>query len=159
MLAILIMPVSITIYCIYAWYIAGIRVDKVAADDTTGQLIVLGLMGFTILFMLSMRLYTKVDSEGIHFKYIPFIWQWRKYSWYDIASCEIKTFDPLSDFGGWGIKKSWKGKPANWSYTVKGDRGIYIALKNGKTLIIGTQKGDEALEHIQKFVKPNKHES
>ena len=159
MLITLMVPVGIGLYCIYAWYIAGIGVDKVSVEDTSGQLLVLGLLAFTTLFMLSMRLYTKVNEQGVHFKFLPFIWNWRKYSWYDIEICEIRSFDPLSDFGGWGLKKSLKGQPAQWSYTVKGNEGVFLGLKNGKTLIIGTQKSKEAQSFIQKFKKTKSYEN
>ena len=40
------------------------------------------------------------------------------------------------EYGGWGIK----GKRHKKAYTVSGNYGIQFLLKNGKMIMIGTQK-------------------
>lgn len=57
----------------------------------------------------------------------------------------VRTYDALSEYGGWGLKGGalWnnsKGKAIN----VSGNIGIQLELKNGKKLLIGTQKKKEA---------------
>lgn len=159
MLLTLLIPLGIMLYCIYAWYIQGVGVDKVPADDYAGQALVLGLLGFTCLFMFSLQLHSKIDQDGIHYRYLPFILRWRKLSWYDIESCELKTYAPISDYGGWGIKKSWNAKPAHWSYTISGNQGLFIVLRSGKSLLLGTRKAAEAERVVQYHLKKRTHES
>ncbi len=157
MLLTLLIPLGLMIYCIYAWYIAGVRVDKVTVDDTTGQIVVLGLLGFTSLFLVSMRMYTKIDQEGIHYCFWPFVVKWRKVSWYDVESAVVKQYKPIADFGGWGIKMSMS--KGIWAYSVKGKQGIFIRQRDGKELMLGTQKKDEAAKILQYYLKKKTHEA
>lgn len=157
MLLTLLIPLGLMIYCIYAWYIAGVRVDKVAVDDTTGQIVVLGLLGFTTLFLVSMRMYTKIDQDGIHYCFWPFVVKWRKVSWYDVESAVVKQYKPIADFGGWGIKMSMS--KGFWAFSVKGKQGIFIRQRDGKELMLGTQKKDEATKILQYYLKKKTHEA
>jgi hypothetical protein len=48
----------------------------------------------------------------------------------------LKEYDAIKEYGGWGLR-SKKNKKA---YTVSGKHGIQLLLKNGKMILIGTQK-------------------
>jgi hypothetical protein len=68
-----------------------------------------------------------------------------------IPLAQIESFEPIKyhwmDLGGWGAR--WNG--ADWSFTVEGDRAIRLRMRNGKRLLIGTQRIDEltsALESV-----------
>ena len=52
----------------------------------------------------------------------------------DIESVEIRTFSPLGDFGGWGIR--YNGK--QWAFFLRGTSGVSLRVKNGKEWIIGS---------------------
>jgi hypothetical protein len=52
---------------------------------------------------------------------------------------EVKSYNPLSEYGGWGIRFGKNGM----AYTVKGDKGIDISLDPETHLLIGTSKPDE----------------
>jgi hypothetical protein len=56
-----------------------------------------------------------------------------------IEKYEVITYDPILDYGGWGIKYNRHGK----AYNVSGNKGLQLYLKNGKRILIGTQKESE----------------
>lgn len=88
-----------------------------------------------------MRLETRIDRAGVYIKYIPFLN--RSYRWEDIQSFEVINYGFV---GGWGIRL---GTKYGTVYNVKGNKGLYIQLKNGKRVCIGTQK-----EHqLSRFIK------
>jgi len=103
--------------------------------------IVLFAMGFIFFFKLT----TRIDHIGIHYKFFPFHWNLKSIKWNEIDEAYVRTYDPLGEYGGWGLKGGilWnksKGKAIN----VSGDIGIQIVFKDGKKLLIGTQKQHEA---------------
>lgn len=58
----------------------------------------------------------------------------------EIIHCEAREYGPLREFGGWGIRRSWKGKGR--AYNVKGNKGVQLRLRNGESLLIGSQKAE-----------------
>ena len=58
---------------------------------------------------------------------------------------EVRTYRPIREYGGYGIRYSSKGK----AYNVSGDRGVQIELLNGERLLIGSQRADELWRAIQ----------
>lgn len=109
-----------------------------------------GMIVFNILILLFllMKLETRIDASGIHFRYAPIINSWRIISWGDIESVSVIQYSPWA-YGGWGIRYSWPG----WAYNVKGNKGIMIKRKNGKRILIGTQKMMDATEAIDNLMR------
>jgi hypothetical protein len=68
-----------------------------------------------------------------------------------ILGCEAVTYRPL-DFGGWGLRGSWRGGGA---LNARGDRGVRLALDNGKSLIIGSQRPEALAEAIGRALRPD----
>lgn len=109
-------------------------------------IIVLVIILFTVL-----KLETKIDENGVMYKLYPFQTSFKSIPWDSISECYIRKYNPISEFGGWGIKTSFR-KDTGKAYTTKGTIGLQIKLKNGKKILIGTQK-KEALESILKTYK------
>src|SRR5690606_23294959 len=95
------------------------------------------LLGFSHLSL-------KIDEKGFRYMFFPFHLKFRSISKYDISKIEIRDFDPISDFGGWGIRYDFGKK--RFAYIIKGKRGILITRKDGRQLIIGTQVPESELK-------------
>jgi hypothetical protein len=52
---------------------------------------------------------------------------------------EVVKYNPISDYGGWGVRLSRNGK----AFNVKGEFGLKLYFDNRKPLLIGTQKPEE----------------
>ena len=105
---------------------------------------------FTVLiniFFLIARLISRIDKDGITVRFIPFHFKQIKYNWIDIESCEIRKYNPIFEFGGWGIRYGFKGK----AYNIKGNKGIQLRLKNGRRILIGTQNSVEVERLIRQY--------
>jgi len=96
------------------------------------------VFAITILFVF-LRLDTIIDDAGIHVRFFPFHLSFRHYGWETIASCFVRKYKPLLEYGGWGIRGAGKNKALN----VKGNMGIQIEFFDGKRLLIGTSKFEE----------------
>lgn len=107
-----------------------------------------------IFLILSMQLITRIDHEGISVKFFPFRSSPRFYSWKDIDECYIRKYNPLLEYGGYGIRGlGWKK-----AYNVSGNRGIQIVTRDKKNFLIGTRMPEEAQAAIKNYThKTNLH--
>lgn len=102
-----------------------------------------------ILLLLVIQLRTRIDEQGIHVQMFPFHLRAVTYSWSEIYSAEAVKYSPIGDYGGWGVRVSFRGKGK--AFNVRGDEGIKIVMADGKTRMIGTQKLNEAKEVLIKY--------
>lgn len=97
---------------------------------------------FTLI--LSARLTTIIDENGISYKFSPFHFSFRNISWNSIEKHEVIKYKPIGDYGGWGIRINKYGR----AFNVSGNKGLQLYLKNGKRILIGTQKEKELTDFL-----------
>jgi len=97
----------------------------------------------SLIFMFNLS--TRIDEKGIHYKFFPFHLKHRVIEWHEIKQAYTRTYDPLGEYGGWGIKGGalWN-KSKGIAFNVKGDIGIQLELVDGKKILIGTQLKNQA---------------
>lgn len=111
--------------------------SSVTALGVVVAVYVLALTFGTFSLLFWMRLTVEVRVDGIHVRFPPFV---RRVIFYDeIASYEPRTYRPIREFGGWGLRWGLGGQ----AYTVKGNRGVQLVFANGKRLLIGSQRPEE----------------
>jgi hypothetical protein len=115
---------------------------------------VLTLIGIvvSIAFIFFFKLKTRIDEKGIYYQFAPFHFKFKIVEWSEIKKVNVRTYDPIGEYGGWGLKGGFpwdkkKGKCVN----ISGDIGIQIEFKNGKKLLIGTQKKEEAKNVLKTY--------
>ena len=86
----------------------------------------------------------------IRFRFFPFHLKWKIIEKKDIASITVIKYDPIADYGGWGIRIGRKG----WAYTTKGDEGVYMVLMDGRRILLGTGRSETMRESLTKFGYP-----
>lgn len=130
---------------LYQWIIRmrpAVRLDTM--DDSNKELIITTVLISALLlglwlFYQAMILKTKIDRTGVYVQFKPFHMREKYFSWDEISTCEVIQYNPLKDYGGWGVRFGRKGG----AYNVKGNMGLHLILKNKKKLLIGTQKAEE----------------
>ena len=95
-------------------------------------------------FFLILKLETTIDEKGIHYRFYPLKPTLKTTDWNTINKVYIRKYNPVLEYGGWGIKRGARN--------VKGNIGLQLELKNGKKLLIGTQKKEE-MERVLKTYK------
>jgi hypothetical protein len=95
-------------------------------------------------FMYSLKLTTEVRQDGIYLRFFP-LWVRQTIPFSDIARYEARTYRPILEYGGWGVRYGWKGK----AYNVRGNRGVQLELRDGKRLLIGSQRPEELARAIE----------
>jgi len=129
-------------YGVYLQLVEGIPMGDKPASDTILLAISVGvtvLMLGIFLLLLKARLNTTLGMSGIEFRFIPFHRRVHLISWTEVAKAYVRTYRPIVEFGGWGIRFGLKGR----AYNVSGKQGLQLVMKNGKKILFGTQKPNE----------------
>jgi hypothetical protein len=93
-----------------------------------------------ILLLFSIHLKTRITDKYISFRLFPFQMKRRRIDWEKIQKVKVIKYDGMKEYCGYGLKYM----PGNdWAYTISGEYGIRIILKNGRKILIGTHKPRE----------------
>ena len=122
------------------WGDQPMETDKLVVVSIVVTLFVSAIV---ILFIVQ-KLETVVSSDGIRYRYPPFIRKWKNIKPEEISEFTIGNYTPVTTYGGWGIRSG--SKSAGKAYTIFGKTGLKLTLVNGSKILIGTQRKD-ALKH------------
>lgn len=118
----------------------------------------LGLLFFTfVMFCLSLlifffKLSTRIDEIGIHYQFFPVHFSLKTIPWSELKVVKVRKYLPISEFGGWGFRSGFFGnKGKEKAINISGNIGIQLVFKNGKKLLIGTQKKEEAKRVLETY--------
>lgn len=112
----------------------------------TNGIIIALLISIAFIMLFSLRLHTRIDKRGIKTWWEPFHFLEKEFLWKDLQKVHIRKYDPLQEYGGWGIRGLGKIK----AYNVSGNTGIQLVNSKGKFLI-GTQKAADAKSVINRY--------
>ena len=88
-------------------------------------------------FMFALRLEIDVAYEGVRVRFRPMMHRLIQFD--QIESAVAKTYRPMAEYGGWGIR-GWGRRVA---YNARGSSGVLVTLKDGATIMLGTQRASE----------------
>lgn len=117
-------------------------------------LVSVGIELSILALIFSMSLRTRVDDKGVTFSFKPFLRD-RHYTWAEIDRVWVRKYKPIAEYGGWGFKGGFRKKMGK-AYNVWGDKGLQLQLKDGKRILIGTQKHEELVVFLKRIKE--KHE-
>lgn len=101
------------------------------------------------ILLFKANLITEVREDGLYIKLFPFHLSFHKISLEDLKSVKARTYNPIKEFGGWGIRY---GAYCN-AYNVSGNKGVELEFSAQKNLLIGSQKAPELAKALQGFIK------
>jgi len=146
--------VPIMVFSIYALYqqtINGIQVGDSPAPN--GVLIFLPFfMVIMIWFSFAMKLEVWIDQDGIHYRFFPMIYKNKIISKEEIQRFEIRKYNPILEYGGWGTKGSFLSKKGK-AFNVSGNIGLQLYLTNGKKVLFGTQRSQAIIYAMDEMMK------
>jgi len=97
------------------------------------------MTGVFVLFKV-MSLTVSIDENGIAYRFKPFHRRNQVINKSDIKEASLVRYNPILEYGGWGIRYNFKRGKA---FSTRGNYGLQIKLNNGKSILIGTQKPEE----------------
>ena len=111
------------------------------------------VVGFAIpllFYFLELRVF--VTTEGLFFQFFPLHFKKQIIKREEIKKFEALKYNPLVDYGGWGVKYGLKGK----AYNVSGNLGVKIFLKNGTNILFGSQNHKDFEQALKQMLKIEK---
>lgn len=128
--------------------ILGIPFGNNPAPDWMMYLMVFIPVAIFGLF-LALTLNTRLDSNGIVFRFFPLHLKERQIKWDAVKKVYVRKYKPIAEYGGWGFRKGRSGL----AYNTSGNMGLQIELKDGKKILLGTQKPEELKRTLEKLGK------
>ena len=110
---------------------------------------ILSLVIFNFLFFI-FRLETQITKEGIYVRFFPFHLKFKFYDWKNISKSYIRQYQPIIEYGGWGIRIGLFGKGR--AFNVRGNKGLQLEFKDNNKLLIGSNNSEE-LERVLMTLK------
>ncbi len=118
---------------------------QLAGGATLGDKSVSNSLGFGLVitllvtFLISqVSLDTQVRKDGIYVRFFPFRLSFKQYSWTQITRAYIREYNPLMEYGGWGMRYGFFGRGR--ALNVVGNKGLQLEFTDGTKLLIGTQE-------------------
>jgi hypothetical protein len=93
-------------------------------------------IGFPLAFYW-MRLIVEVLDDKVTIRYVPLVRN--EFLLDEIEGVEARTYQPIREYGGWGIR----GLSSKRAYNVSGDKGVELTLADGRKVMIGSQRAEE----------------
>jgi hypothetical protein len=87
--------------------------------------------------LLTVRLVTEVRDRELVVT-MRGLWRAHRVPLANIASAEAVDFDPIRDYGGYGIRSNREGK----AYIANGNGGVRVKLSDGSNLVVGSQRAN-----------------
>lgn len=138
----------LTLYGVFKHVVGEQQVGNKPMSNTE-LLITCGLTLIPIILFITFRLDTQIRGDGIYVKFFPFHLSFRQYTWDKIAKSFIRKYNPIGEYGGWGLRFGFFGRGR--AFNVSGDQGLQLEFSNHKKLLIGTTKPDELKEALNKI--------
>ena len=109
------------------------------------------LLPVGVAFLIgNMTLITRIDEQGIQYRFFPFHLTFRKIKWSELEHCYVREYKPIAEYGGWGFRISFTRKKGT-AFSVKGSTGLQLELKNGKKILLGTQNRAAIEQIIERY--------
>lgn len=128
-------------YVLFRRLLSGLPADGSAVWSTKAL-----IAGFAVPLLVSLilawllhaiELITEVRADGLHVRFWPLPWRYIRFD--EITECWPRTYRPIREYCGWGIRLGPGGK----AYNVSGDQGVQLVLARGQRLLIGSRRAEE----------------
>jgi len=95
------------------------------------------------VWISQMRLVTEVRDDVLSIRFLR-LWPDRAIPWGQICHAQVRTYRPIKDYGGWGVRWAARGIV----YHARGNRGVRMELVSGERVLIGSGRPEELAKAI-----------
>lgn len=74
-----------------------------------------------------------VTDRGVTIAF-RYLWPTRRIGFAEIVGLQVRRYNPLLEYGGWGVRLGPKG----WGYMTSGNEGVQLRLRKGLPVLIGS---------------------
>ncbi|NEU10323.1 hypothetical protein GZH53_18510 [Flavihumibacter sp. R14] len=113
-------------------------------DDSVLVIVSAFTFAFSALFFC-FRLDTRIKDDGVYVRFFPFHLSFKHYSWESISRAAVRRYNPIIEYGGWGLRLGAFGK----AYNVSGNYGLQLEFPDKGKLLIGTGKPEKLRKTLE----------
>lgn len=129
--------------------VLGLIDGRLLREGETDEWVIAGLIALFGVFLVRLfswlHLVIEVHRDHVLVRFAPL--RRKTILLDDITRFEPRTYRPILEYGGWGIR--WSPRHGK-AYNVSGNRGVQLELHNGKHILLGSQRAEELAAAIRK---------
>ena len=100
------------------------------------------IISLVVIFMVTlwfqyMSLISEIDEKEIRARFTLMPFGKKVIPWSDVKSWEIRNYNGLLEYGGWGNRYSVR---IGRAFTTSGNQGLQLELESGKSFLLGTHE-------------------
>lgn len=113
-----------------------------------GVATLLVLAVITLIYVAELK--TEVKPDGLYVRFFPFHLSAVRIAPEELKAAEAMEYQPMRDYGGWGIRWSSAGK----AYNIGGNRGVKLTFRDPKRkpLLIGSNHAEQLAAAIKSLL-------
>jgi len=142
----LVAAMGLSTYAIAQQLLLDEAIEGGAATDAVMVAIGLLVGAGLPLFLLLANLATEVRRDGIYVRFSPLGFSYQRIPLDQIAEYYVRTYSPLREYGGWGIK----GGAAGQAFNVSGNMGLQLELVDGNATLIGSRRAEDLARAVER---------
>jgi hypothetical protein len=121
--------------------------------DKDFAMLLLSAFGFTpiLLLLIYVRFQVRIDNEGLHYKFFPIQWSWRKITLSEIQSIDFNPKVNIIDRFSIGHRLNPFTNTLRMNITGKSFITIY--LNSGRKLLVGTEKVESMATTLKRLTQ------
>jgi hypothetical protein len=105
------------------------------------------LAGIAVIAVaITMGLITELRQDAVKVWLWPLFWRTVRYE--DIVEAEARQYNPLTEYGGWGMRWGISGQ----AWNVSGRYGVQLVLRDGRRVLIGSRESEELARRIRAHI-------
>jgi hypothetical protein len=120
-------------YMLFRQLVLGKPVGDHPASNTSA--IIAATVALFVVWFIELELVTEVRDDVLEIRFRGLFVR-RAIPLAEIRHFEARTYRPIREYGGWGVRRG----SAGMAYNVSGKRGVELRLADGKSLLIGSQR-------------------
>ena len=111
--------------------------------------LVLLILVISYFILFKAKLILEIEEESLFFSFYPYVKR-KEIKANEIKAFEIRKYNAIKEYGGSGIKKGVK--KFGDAYSVTGNIGFQLQLKNANKILFGTQRPDALKKAMTKLL-------
>ena len=117
-----------------------------------GDALLLAIAPVVVVLVASLISLSHLDVDvtdrgvSIAFRYL---WPTRRIGFAEIVGLEVRRYNPLLEYGGWGVRLG----PRGWGYMTSSSEGVQLRLRKGLPVLIGSAHPRELEAAIREGVE------
>lgn len=95
------------------------------------------ILGLLVVVSFTGMLVTEVRTGGFYYRFTPFMRDFKGIPREEISSFEVKKYNPLTRYGGWGYRKQLFARST--AINIGGNKGVILYKTNGRNILFSTR--------------------